>query len=113
MKRSEINRLVRDAAACFDAHGWTLPSRPRWDVTDFGLGEWRTHGLVLVNLTSEPEYCEKLMYGKAGMTCPCHCHHRKKEDIICRWGELELRAWPLGPDVSDGRRFSLKLNGEL
>jgi hypothetical protein len=34
----------------------------------------------------------KLMYARTGMVTPCYCHHRKKEDIICRWGELSLRA---------------------
>jgi D-lyxose ketol-isomerase len=46
MKRSEINKLVNSATACFEAHGWTLPPEPRWDVTDFGLGDWRAHGLA-------------------------------------------------------------------
>jgi len=70
MKRSEINALVEAANACFTAHGWALPPRPRWDVTDFGLGDWRRFGLVLVNLAEEPEYCEKLMYARQGMTTP-------------------------------------------
>jgi D-lyxose ketol-isomerase len=94
MKRSEINGLLRDAAACFAAHGWALPPKPKWDVTDFGLGDWRRHGLVLVNLAEQPEYCEKLMYAKQGMTTPTHYHPKKKEDIIVRWGELVVRAWP-------------------
>lgn len=112
MKRSEINGLLRAAEACFRAHHWALPPRPRWDVTDFGLGDWRRHGLVLVNLAEQPEYCEKLMYARAGMTTPCHCHHRKKEDIICRCGELEVRAWPAAPAECEGRRFALLVDGE-
>jgi D-lyxose ketol-isomerase len=111
VKRSEINALLRAAEACFHARCWALPPRPRWDVTDFGLGDWRRHGLVLVNLAEQPEYCEKLMYARAGMTTPCHCHHRKKEDIICRWGELRVRAWPGLPAESAGRSFSLLVNG--
>ena len=99
MKRSEINGLLRAAEACFHKKHWALPPQPRWDVTDFGLGDWRRHGLVLVNLASEAEYCEKLMYARAGMPTPCHCHHRKKEDIICRWGELLVRAWPTLPPI--------------
>ena len=58
MKRSEINDLLRAAEACFRAHHWALPPRPRWDVTDFGLGDHRRYGLVLVNLTEQVEYCE-------------------------------------------------------
>jgi D-lyxose ketol-isomerase len=90
VKRSDINQLVRDALDCFQRASWHLPPNPRWDVTDFGLGDWRTHGLVLVNLADEPEYCEKLMYVKPGMVTPMHYHARKKEDIICRTGSLKV-----------------------
>jgi D-lyxose ketol-isomerase len=107
MKRSEINRLVRDASACFAANGWALPPNPRWDVTDFGLGEWQAYGLVLVNLAEEPEYCEKLMYAKAGMTTPMHTHRKKKEDIICRRGTLRLRL------IGTSEEFSARVNREL
>ena len=113
MRRSEINRLLRAAESCFREHHWALPPRPRWDVTDFGLGDWTRHGLVLVNLANEAEYCEKLMYAQAGMTTPCHCHHRKKEDIICRCGEVSVRAWPGLPVECDGRPFPLVVNGEM
>lgn len=112
MRRSEINGLLRAARACFELHHWALPPAPKWDVTDFGLGDWRRHGLVLVNLTNEPEYCEKLMYQQKGMTCCCHCHHKKKEDIICRCGEVIARTWPGLPGDTDGRPFKLQLNGE-
>jgi D-lyxose ketol-isomerase len=96
MKRSTINALIRSAQACFLAHGWTLPPKPRWDVTDFGLGDWQQFGLVLVNLAEEPEYCEKLMYARKGMKTPAHCHRKKKEDIICRWGKLAVQVWAGG-----------------
>jgi hypothetical protein len=108
MKRSEVNALVRSARACFERNGWTLPPEPRWDVTDFGLGDVSRYGLVLVNLAEEPEYCEKLMYARRGMTTPSHWHAKKKEDIICRWGELHVTLWHkegAGPVV-------LKLNGK-
>ncbi|HEY3237123.1 MAG TPA: D-lyxose/D-mannose family sugar isomerase [Polyangiaceae bacterium] len=113
MKRSEINQLLRDAEACFIAHGWAVPPNPEWDVTDFGLGDWRRYGLVLINLAQEPEYCEKVMYAKRGMTCPNHCHAKKKEDIICRWGELCVRVWPGRPDRHLGEHFRLSLSGKL
>lgn len=111
MKRSEINALLRSATTCFEAHGWTLPPRPRWDVTDFGLGDAARFGLVLVNLADEPEYCEKLMYARRGMVTPAHCHRRKKEDIICRWGELSVQVWP-GDPRDGGDPFSVAVNGE-
>lgn len=113
MKRSEINALVVSASACFEAHGWTLPPDPRWDVTDFGLGDWRAHGLVLVNLAEHPEYCEKLMYARQGMTTPAHCHQRKKEDIISRWGSLRIQVWPGKPEESTGQAFPLLVNNRI
>jgi D-lyxose ketol-isomerase len=110
MKRSEINQLIRSAERCFVEHGWFLPPQPRWDVTDFGLGDYKRWGLVLVNLAEEPEYCEKLMYAQKGMTTPAHTHARKKEDIICRWGELDLIFWK-DRKLTCGESVSLRVNG--
>ena len=90
MKRSEINLAFNDATACFSRHHWALPPNPQWDITDFGLGDFAHFGLTLVNLTAEPEYCEKLMYARRNQATPCHTHARKKEDIICRIGKLAL-----------------------
>ena len=112
MKRSEINALIRSAQECFQAHEWMLPPRPRWDVTDFGLGKWRDFGLVLVNLAEEPEYCEKLMYAQKRMTTPAHTHQKKKEDIICRWGRLAIEVWDGIPSESEGKSFTVPINHE-
>jgi D-lyxose ketol-isomerase len=97
MKRSEINSIYRQATACFARHHWALPPTPRWDITDFGLRDFPRFGLTLINLATEPEYCEKLMYARRGQTTPCHTHAKKKEDIICRSGELTLKLWPKKP----------------
>jgi D-lyxose ketol-isomerase len=97
MKRSCVNRAYRDALACFARHHWHLPPSPRWDITDFGLGDFERVGLTLVNLATEPEYSEKVMFARRGQATPCHCHARKKEDIICRAGELSLVLWPARP----------------
>ncbi|MFO7870720.1 MAG: D-lyxose/D-mannose family sugar isomerase [Kiritimatiellia bacterium] len=91
MKRSRINRAVREAEKAFAEHDWILPPDPRWDVTDFGLDDFERWGLVLVNLSEQREYCEKIMYAQRGQTTPMHYHARKKEDIICRWGKLAVR----------------------
>lgn len=116
MKRSEINLLVKEAQTCFARHGWTLPPHPKWDVTDFGMGDWRRQGLVLVNLAEEPEYCEKLMFARQGMTTPAHCHAIKKEDIICRSGRLAVRIWgdraSAEKDETGGAPVRLKVNGD-
>lgn len=90
MKRSEINAVIREATRAFKKHGWTLPPNPRWDVTDFGLGNFSKTGLTLVNLAEQPEYCEKLMYVRRKQVTPRHYHSAKKEDIICRWGRLAV-----------------------
>ena len=110
MKRSEINALVTSANCCFQAHGWTLPPEPQWDVTDFGLGLWREYGLVLVNLAEQVEYCEKLMYARKGMTTPAHCHKSKKEDIISRWGTLQIQVWPGRPGEPMAESFEMLVN---
>lgn len=112
MKRSAINALIRSAANCFAAHGWTLPPNPHWDVTDFGLGDPHRFGLVLVNLAEEPEYCEKLMYALGGMTTPAHTHAKKKEDIICRWGDLDIRLWSCHPDKASDQEFTVPVCGD-
>ncbi|MFZ4776753.1 MAG: D-lyxose/D-mannose family sugar isomerase [Terrimicrobiaceae bacterium] len=112
MKRSEINHLVTSARLCFEQHGWTLPPNPRWDVTDFGLGDWTKSCLVLVNLAEHVEYCEKLMYARQGMLTPEHCHHNKKEDIISRWGTLRVNVWPGHPEKPMPAEFEVLLNNE-
>jgi D-lyxose ketol-isomerase len=112
MKRSEINHLIQSASACYAAHGWTLPPRARWDVTDFGLGEWKKFALVLVNLAEEAEYCEKLMYARKGMTTPFHTHRKKKEDIICRWGRLAVRVSAGVPGPNDGKPLVVPVDHE-
>jgi D-lyxose ketol-isomerase len=107
MKRSEINATVREAKAAFKRHGWTLPPDPRWDITDFGLGDFNASGLVLVNLAEQTEYCEKLMYCRRRQVTPHHYHASKKEDIICRWGRLAIEL------VSKKRSLRAQVNGEF
>ncbi len=46
------------------------------------------------------------MYARRGMATPSHCHRKKKEDIICRWGELAIQLW-----LGDAP-FTVKINGE-
>jgi len=113
MKRSAINVAYREALAVFQRAGWALPPQPRWDVTDCGSGDFNRCGLVLVNLAEEPEYSEKLIYMRAGQMIPAHTHLRKKEDIICRRGELMMELW-LGPPAIDrvSGRLRVKRSGE-
>jgi len=107
MKRSEINAAHTDALRFFEECGWALPPDPLWDITDFGLGDFEHHGLVLVNLAEEPEYCEKIMVSRRDQITVAHYHKRKKEDIICRHGSLAVRVWdPLR------ERFDIPVNGK-
>lgn len=106
MKRSDINAVITEASDAFARHHWTLPPNPRWDVTDFGLGDFNACGLTLVNLSEQPEYCEKIMYVRKGQVTPCHCHANKKEDIICRVGELAVEL------SSHTATLQMQINGE-
>lgn len=113
MKRSEINNVIKQAKHFFEQHGWALPPNPKWDVTDFGLGNFNRTGLLLVNLAEEPEYCEKLMYAVRNQLTPAHCHQKKKEDIICRKGTLAIRLWKDDPLADNGSaELRVKINGE-
>jgi len=111
VKRSEINFLIEAATQCFTSHGWALPPAPRWDVTDFGLADYKKYGLVLINLAEQSEYCEKLMYVRGGMVTPAHTHRKKKEDIIARWGELSVQVWSGHPQKTTVEEFSVLING--
>jgi D-lyxose ketol-isomerase len=115
MKQSEINELCREAAECLKKHHWILPPQPEWSATDFGLGDYRTTGLVEVLLSNEPEYCEKIMYAREGMVTPAHTHYEKKEDIICRQGRLKITLWSSNPaeNGTKGGTVSIKINRKM
>lgn len=101
------------ARAFFEKNGWVLPPNPKWDITDFGLGDFEKYGLVLINLAEEIEYCEKLMYAAKGQTTPAHYHKSKKEDIICRSGSMLVQFWRWGPNTSNiTDTFEVKVNGQ-
>jgi len=113
MRRSEINRRIRDAEALFAEHRVHLPAwghwpperwatepetsgycrahQMGWDVTDFGAGRFEERGLVLFCLRNgiqvlpdERPYAEKLLVVGAGQETPFHSHRVKMEDIIVR-----------------------------
>jgi len=113
MKRSRINQAIKEACNYFEEHHWALPPEPRWDVTDFGLGDFEKYGLVLINLAEENEYCEKLMFGKKGQITPAHTHKFKKEDIIVRQGVLKVQVWLGRPDRSNQESFDVQVNGSM
>lgn len=112
MKRSHLNQVYRRAKDCFERNGWHLPPNPRWDITDYGLDDFKRAGLVLINLAEEPEYSEKLMYAGRDQETPAHAHKQKKEDIICRSGELTLQVWGGHPEKNPDPEFELQVNNE-
>jgi D-lyxose ketol-isomerase len=118
VKRSEINAILREAdvmlaSKCFllppFAH-WTpddwrtkgpeareiVEHRLGWDITDFGLGDYRRCGLLLFTLRNgSPQnlaalrgklYAEKVMLVSVDQVAPLHFHWSKTEDIINRGG---------------------------
>jgi len=116
MKRSEINRHLREAEAFLESRGFKLPPfafwtpaewKARsgecevlrrkalgWDITDFGSGDFESVGLLLFTLrngdVTDPlevqRYAEKIMVVKENQLTPWHFHRSKAEDIINRSG---------------------------
>ena len=122
MKRREINAIIREAKAFFDAHQFHLPewvnwtpeewatkgdecqeiwhNELGWDVTDFAKGDFDKEGLTLVTIRNgnvkrdNKTYCEKIMYVREGQITPTHFHWRKMEDIIHRGGgDFCIKLW--------------------
>jgi D-lyxose ketol-isomerase len=116
MKRSEINRYIREAKEFIRARGFHLPpfafwtpeewktkgaeydeirvNQLGWDLTDFGSGDYEKIGLFLFTVrngnlnvpSNRKTYAEKLMIGLPGQVTPYHYHKAKMEDIIHRGG---------------------------
>jgi D-lyxose ketol-isomerase len=118
VKRSEINLIMRQADEFIRQQNFYLPpfaywtpeewqrkgpdakeivaSRLGWDITDFGLGDFRKFGLFLFTLRNgSPEnwktlqgklYAEKILIVEDSQVTPMHFHWSKMEDIINRGG---------------------------
>ena len=122
MKRSEINKSVKEAKAFLKKNHFFLPewaswspedwktkgnecdeirnNELGWDVTDFGKGKFMKEGLTLVTIRNgnlkkdKKPYCEKIMYVRDGQVTPTHFHWTKMEDIINRGGgTLCIKLW--------------------
>jgi len=130
MKRSEINAILQDADAFIRSRGFYLPpfaywspqewatkgeevqeiveNHLGWDITDFGLGDFRRFGLFLFtirngnpsgiqNMTGKL-YAEKIMIVEDGQITPMHFHWSKMEDIINRGGgKLNIQLYNATP----------------
>ncbi|OGV47571.1 MAG: D-lyxose/D-mannose family sugar isomerase [Lentisphaerae bacterium GWF2_44_16] len=116
MKRSEINRYLREAVSFFSEFKFALPPWAfwspddwkekgteyneikecglGWDITDFGSGDFEKTGLFLFTVrngkcgSSEfvKPYAEKIMIVRENQVTPIHFHWKKMEDIINRGG---------------------------
>ncbi len=78
-----------------------------WDITDFGSGDFRKVGLIMITLRngnfSNPKYvkpyAEKLLVADEGQVTPMHYHYKKHEDIINRGGgNLIIKLYNKTPD---------------
>ena len=131
MKRSEINRLQREALALFAEYRFSLPPFARWseadwransdaarycaahqmgwDLTDFGSGRFESRGLVIFcirngrqGVADERPYAEKLLVVRENQETPFHSHRVKMEDIIVRGGgNLMIEFY--NRDAGDGK----------
>ncbi len=114
MKRSEINKLIREALEFFDSKNFKLPpwgywthddwkknqenkdeifrNQLGWDLTDFGTGDFCGTGLLLFTIRNgnlkfdQKPYAEKIMIVGEEQVTPMHFHWSKMEDIINRGG---------------------------
>jgi len=125
MKRSEINAFIREAIGFFDNMNFKLPAfgyftltdwqkvkehcqeifdlALGWDITDFGLGDFKNKGLLLFTIRNgkynskqyEKPYAEKIMIVDVEQVTPFHYHWNKMEDImIClqsESGKMKIR----------------------
>ncbi len=116
MKRSQINRIIFESINFLDKMNFKLPPffywtladwadkgteydeirdcKLGWDVTDFGLGDFASTGLVamtirngILNSSEYPKpYAEKCLVVRERQVTPMHFHFFKMEDIINRGG---------------------------
>jgi len=116
MKRSEINKIMREATEFIKEMKFELPpfaywnkndwadkgeeydelrqNLLGWDITDFGSGDFNKIGLLMFTVRNgnfnNPKYikpyAEKLLIVEENQVTPYHFHFKKMEDIINRGG---------------------------
>jgi D-lyxose ketol-isomerase len=108
ISREEHNEAVAYSAEQFAAAGieLTAEERGRIEVADFGLGDLRKSGLMLLVYVNTDRYCAKELVLYPKQTCPEHRHPPfagtpgKEETFRCRRGSVDL--WV------DGRQIMLR-----
>ena len=116
MKRSEINKIMKEAARFIGSMNFKLPpfafwsmedwaekgceydeireNMLGWDITDFGSGDFEKIGLLMFTIRNGSfnnekyvkPYAEKLLITDEEQVTPFHFHWSKMEDIINRGG---------------------------
>lgn len=116
MKRSELNKIMKDATDFLKNMNYKLPpfafwgpdewaekghdydeirdNMLGWDITDFGYGDFEKIGLLMFTLRNGnfndkkyiKPYAEKALIVEEGQITPYHFHWSKMEDIINRGG---------------------------
>jgi D-lyxose ketol-isomerase len=108
ISREEHNEAVAYSAEQFAAAGIELTAEERGqiEVADFGLGDLRKTGLMLLVYVNTDRYCAKELVLYPKQTCPEHRHPPfagtpgKEETFRCRRGSVDL--WV------DGRQITLR-----
>lgn len=141
MKRSEINRLIKEATDFFGEMNFKLPpwaywtpeqwshnkenceeiieNQLGWDLTDFGSGDFKDSGLLLFSIRNgnldrdRKTYAEKIMIVEEEQVTPMHFHWSKMEDIINRGGgNLMIQLYPSDENEDLADRvFDVSLDG--
>ncbi len=141
MKRSEINRLIRESIDFFNKMNFKLPpwgywspdewkgkyencseivdNMLGWDLTDFGSGDFHRRGLILFTLRNgnfkkdKKPYAEKAMIVEEDQETPMHFHWSKMEDIINRGGgNLVLELYASDDkEALSDDNFSIQIDG--
>lgn len=146
MKRSEINEIIHLADDFISSQGFHLPpfaywtpeewvtkgeevseiveNNLGWDITDFGIGDFRHFGLFLFTIRNgNPDnwqtqtgklYAEKIMIAEDGQITPMHFHWKKMEDIINRGGGnllIQLFNATFDEDMDTTKNVSVAIDG--
>jgi D-lyxose ketol-isomerase len=116
MKRSEINKAIKNAVSFLDEMNFKLPpfahwtperwaaagpefdeirdNQLGWDITNFGGNDFLKFGLTIFTLRNgnyanpddKKPYAEKILIVEEEQMTPMHFHRSKMEDIINRGG---------------------------
>ena len=149
MKRSEINTIIADTEDFIKLSGMILPPFAFWDpdqlrtfvrkhacrdivkfglgwtVTDFGLGNFIKHGLVVFttrmgdyqNITrgKGKVYAEKVLVQRKEQKTPLHYHRAKTEDIINRSDstfQINLYHATDTGEINETERLAVNVDGQ-